>query len=89
MYNSFQLANPKTVGKILAFQLLGTILLLPAASALPSREGNRLFSDEIALLPPSFSSDRTGIELMTGLLHTVVVQEDDQKIWTKTYEVLA
>lgn len=68
---------------------MGTLLLLPAASALPSREEDRPLSGEIALLYSNLSSSRTNIKLIGGLLHAVISQADDQKIWARTYEVLA
>ena len=63
--------------------------LLPAASALPSAGGDTPLSGEIALLYSRISSNRTDIKLIAGLLHAVVTQEDDQKIWKKVYEVIA
>ncbi|KAL8764940.1 MAG: hypothetical protein Q9209_007804 [Squamulea sp. 1 TL-2023] len=76
-------------GRDLAFKLIGALLLLPVASALPSTGGDIPLSGEIALLYSRISSSRTDVKLVAGLLHAVVTQEDDQKIWKKVYEVIA
>ncbi|KAI9758368.1 MAG: hypothetical protein M1835_000602 [Candelina submexicana] len=67
----------------------GTLQLLPAASALPSKYGLGDLSGEIALLYSSLSSRQTDIKLIVGLLQTLIAQEEDQKIWDNLYEALA
>lgn len=56
--------------------------LLPAASALPSREGDGPFNGDIALLHSSLSG-RTDIKLVADLLHAIVAQKDSRKIRPK------
>ncbi|KAI9715652.1 MAG: hypothetical protein M1812_005804 [Candelaria pacifica] len=68
---------------------IGTLLLLPAASALPSKYRLGDLSGDIALLYSSLSSRQTDIKLIVGLLHALITQEEDQKIWDKIYEALA
>ncbi|KAL9028237.1 MAG: hypothetical protein Q9196_003371 [Gyalolechia fulgens] len=77
------------VGKDLAFRLIGSLQLLPAASALPSKYGLGPLSGDIALLYSGLSSSQTNINSIAGLLHTVVAVDDDQRIWAKLYEVIA
>ena len=73
----------------MALKLIGTLQLLPAASALPSTGGDLPLSGEIALLYSSISSSQTDAKLIAGLLHAVVTQKGDQEIWKKVYEVIA
>ncbi|KAK3177888.1 hypothetical protein OEA41_000020 [Lepraria neglecta] len=77
------------VGKGLALRVIGTLLLLPATSALLSKEGLGPISGEVALLYSGLSSSQISIKLTAGLLHAVVTGEADQKIWTELYEVIA
>ena len=64
------------------------MLLLPAASALPSKYGLGPLSGDIALLYSGLSSNQTNIHLIAGLLHAVITGEADQKIWTELYGVI-
>ncbi|MCJ1473154.1 hypothetical protein MMC13_001805 [Lambiella insularis] len=73
------LADP--VGKDLVLRFIGTLLLLPAASALPSKYGLGPLSGDIALLYSGLSSSQIDIKITAALLHVV--------IWTVLYAVIA
>ena len=63
--------------------------MLPAASALPSKYGLGPLSGDIALLYSGLSSSQINIKITAGLLHVVVTEEADHKIWTELYAVIA
>lgn len=66
---------------------MGTFMLLPAASALPSKYRSGPLIVDIAQLYSDISSSQTNINVIAGLLHAVAA-EDDQKLWARLYEVI-
>lgn len=70
----------KIVGRVLALRLIGILQLLPAASALPSEEGNAPLSGDIALLYARLSSNQTEFRHVAQLVKDVAARAEDTRI---------
>lgn len=71
-----------------ALRLIPTILLLPAASALPSTMATGFLHGEILSLLVRLTSGDVEIEQITRLVNYVITQVDDIQVWTEVYNVI-
>jgi len=77
------------VGKPLALNLIGTLLNLPAASALRSEDEQIPLSRDIASLYATLSSNQMEFKHTAQLVKVSITQVEETKIWTAVLDLIA
>jgi hypothetical protein len=87
-FGRLRIGLTNAVGRRLALRFIGTLLLLPAAFALPSGNGVSSLSGEIALLYASLSPNHK-LQKHHSVVEDVVARVEDITIWATIIDLIA